>query len=88
VNPVSLIFAYFVLLVIHTGALGSRDFVDDDTVDDDDDSFSETYSTFEYGSPNDTEGTISVVVGSAPSSSFRLKLMELASWYASSRDLD
>lgn len=41
--------------MIYTGALGSRDFVDDDICEDD--TFSEVHSSFEYGSAADMEGT-------------------------------
>jgi hypothetical protein len=41
--------------VIYTGALGSRDFVDDDAFDEED-SFSEAHSSFEYGSSADLQG--------------------------------
>lgn len=41
--------------MIYTGALGSRDFVDEDNCEDD--KFSEVYSSFEYGSNADMEGS-------------------------------
>jgi hypothetical protein len=45
--------------VIYTGALGSRDFVEDDTFEDD--SFSEVHSSFEYGSAEMEGKQISLV---------------------------